>query len=65
VTGVQTCALPILKYVETKSTFNPDSWNEGMVIRSLDNKPYATKGMEGGRWSFKVVSNAFLLQYGL
>jgi hypothetical protein len=54
-----------LAYVETKSRFNPETWNEGVVVRSLDNKPYAVKGMEGGRWSWKIVSNKYLLQYGL
>jgi hypothetical protein len=54
-----------LKYVDSKSQFNPNTWNEGIVIRSLDNKPYGVKGMEGGRFSYKVISNQFLLQYGL
>lgn len=54
-----------LRFVETKSNFNPDTWNEGIVIRSLDNKPYGVRGMEGGRFSFKVINNQFLLQYGL
>jgi RNA ligase. len=54
-----------LSYVETKSTFNPESWNEGVVIRSLDNRPYGVRGMEGGRFSFKVINNKFLLQYNL
>lgn len=54
-----------LKFVETKSDFNSETWNEGVVVRSLDNKPYAVKGMEGGRFSFKVINNAFLLQYNL
>ena len=54
-----------LKYVDTRSIFNPDTWNEGIVVRSLDNKPYGVKGMAGGRWSAKVISNKFLLQYGL
>ena len=54
-----------LKFASSKSEFNQDTWNEGIVIRSLDNKPYGVRGMEGGRFSFKVVSNDFLLQYGL
>ena len=54
-----------LAYVETRSRFNPDTWNEGVVIRSLDNKPYGVKGMEGGRFSWKCVSNKYLLQYNL
>lgn len=47
------------------SRFNPKSWNEGIVIRSIDNKPHGVRGMEGGRFSFKVVSNEYLLQYNL
>lgn len=54
-----------LNYADSKSRYNPETWNEGIVVRSLDNKPYAVKGMEGGRFSFKVVSNKFLLQYNL
>lgn len=54
-----------LAFAETKSRFNSDTWNEGVVIRSLDNKPYGVKGMEGGRFSFKCVSNKYLLQYNL
>lgn len=54
-----------LKYVDTRSPFNPDTWNEGIVVRSLDNKPYGVKGMTGGRYSWKCISNKFLLQYGL
>lgn len=54
-----------LRFVETRSDFNPETWNEGIVVRSLDNKPYAVKGMEGGRFSFKVINNQFLLQYNL
>jgi len=54
-----------IKYAETKSVFNPDTWNEGIVVRSLDNKPYGTRGMEGGRFSFKLVSPSYLLQWGL
>lgn len=54
-----------LKFADSKSIYNKDTWNEGIVVRSLDNKPYGVRGMEGGRFSFKVVSNQFLLQYGL
>jgi hypothetical protein len=54
-----------LTYADSKSIFNKDTWNEGIVVRSLDNKPYAVRGMEGGRFSFKVISNQFLLQYNL
>ena len=54
-----------LRFAESKSDYNPDTWNEGIVIRSLDNKPYGVKGMEGGRFSFKVIANPFLLQYNL
>jgi len=54
-----------LSYADSRSNYNLDTWNEGIVVRSLDNKPYAVKGMEGGRFSFKVVSNKFLLQYNL
>lgn len=54
-----------LKYVDTRSIFNPDTWNEGIVVRSLDNKPYGVRGMTGGRWSTKIISNKFLLQWGL
>jgi hypothetical protein len=54
-----------LELAESKSIFNEKTWNEGIVIRSSDNKPYGVKGMEGGRFSFKVVSNSFLLQYNL
>jgi hypothetical protein len=54
-----------LNYADSRSKYNSNTWNEGIVVRSLDNKPYAVKGMEGGRFSFKVVSNKFLLQYNL
>jgi hypothetical protein len=54
-----------MKYATTKSVLNPDTYNEGIVVRSLDNKPYAVKGMNGRRFSFKVVSSEFLLQWGL
>jgi len=39
--------------------------NKGIVVRSVDNKPYDVKGLNGKRFSFKVVSNAYLMQYGL
>jgi len=54
-----------LKLAERKSVFNPDSYDEGIVVRSVDNKPYDVKGLNGKRFSFKVVSNAYLMQYGL
>lgn len=54
-----------LNYASSKSRYNPKTWDEGIVIRSLDNKPYGIRGMTGKRWSAKVVSNEFLLQYGL
>lgn len=54
-----------LKYADSKSIFNSGTWDEGIVVRSIDNKPYGIKGMEGGRFSFKVISNKFLLQYNL
>lgn len=54
-----------VQYAETKSEYNPQTWNEGIVVRSVDNKPYGVKGMEAGRFSFKVISPKFLLQYDL
>jgi len=52
-----------VKFATTKSDLNPDTYNEGIVVRSLDNKPYAVKDMNGRRFSFKVVSPEFLLQW--
>lgn len=54
-----------LKLSESKSIFNPETWNEGIVVRSLDNKPYGVRGMEGGRFSFKSIAPSFLLQWNL
>lgn len=54
-----------IKFATSKSTLNPESYNEGIVVRSLDNKPYGQFKMNGKRWSFKVISPEFLLQYGL
>jgi hypothetical protein len=54
-----------MQFATTRSSYNPETWNEGIVIRSMDNKPYGVKGMNGRRWSFKAVSSEFLLQYGL
>ena len=54
-----------IKLATTKSKFNPDSWNEGIVIRSMDNKPYGVRGMNGRRFSLKIINPEFLLQYGL
>lgn len=54
-----------IKYATTKSVLNPDTFNEGIVVRSLDNKPYAVHGMNGRRFSWKLVSPDFLLQWGL
>jgi hypothetical protein len=54
-----------VKFATTKSTYNPKSYNEGIVVRSIDNMPYGIKGMTGKRFSFKIISPEFLLQYGL
>lgn len=54
-----------VSFATTKSLFNPNSWNEGIVIRSMDNKPYGVNKMEGKRFSFKVINPEFLLQYNL
>jgi hypothetical protein len=54
-----------IKIATSKSVFNPEAWNEGIVARSVDNKPYGVKGMEGGRFSFKAINPEFLLQYNL
>jgi len=54
-----------MQFATTRSSYNPETWNEGIVVRSVDNKPYGVKGMNGRRWSFKIVSSEFLLQYGL
>lgn len=54
-----------LGYATTKSFYNEETWNEGIVVRSLDDKPYGISKMNGKRFSFKVISPEFLLQYGL
>jgi hypothetical protein len=54
-----------MQFATTRSSYNPDTLNECIVIRSMDNKPFGVKGMNGRRWSFKTVSSEFLLQYGL
>lgn len=54
-----------IEFATTKSSLNPETYNEGIVVRSLDNMPYGVHGMNGRRWSFKVVSPQFLLQWGV
>jgi hypothetical protein len=54
-----------IKYATTKSDLNGESWNEGIVVRSLDNEPFGVAKMSGKRFSFKVINPEFLLQYGL
>lgn len=54
-----------LQFADGKSTINPSVLREGIVIRSIDNKPYNVKNLPSKRFSFKVVSNKYLLQYNL
>jgi len=54
-----------IAYATTKNRLNPDTFNEGIVVRSLDNKPYGVCKMNGKRFSFKCVSPSYLLQWGL
>lgn len=54
-----------VKYATTRSIFTKSTWNEGIVIRSMDNRPYGVKNMNGKRFSFKVINPEFLLQYDL
>ena len=53
-----------LEYATRKSHIVPEVWDEGIVVRSIDNKPYNVRNMNSKRFSFKVVSNEFLLEYG-
>lgn len=53
-----------LKEATRKSHLVPEVWDEGIVVRSVDNKPYNVRNMNSKRFSFKVVSNEFLLEYG-
>jgi len=40
---------------------NPDSWAEGIVVRPLQE----LRHRKLGRWSFKLIGENFMLQYGL
>jgi len=48
-----------------KSEWNEDTYDEGLVARSLDNKPFGVRGLNGKTFSFKVISPEFQLQHKL
>ncbi len=51
----------LLKMASAKSPLNPTAWQEGIVIRPLNERIIEIAGQQG-RFSFKAISNDYLLK---
>jgi hypothetical protein len=57
----------IVEKAKIKTTLNPKSWAEGIVIRPLietADREFTNELEFGGRLSFKVINPEFLLKFG-